>query len=134
MPASPRRIKTPAPQLAALQKARCTRIFKHESLSGTTTQRPALAQCLKTLKPGDTLIVWKLDRLVRNLRDLIALLDALPAQGVKFQSLTAHIDTEMGHGRSMGQMIGAYRLSLSGVSSLSVLCLVTIVGRSGQLS
>ena len=51
------------------------------------------------------MIVWKLDLLGRNLRDLIALLDALPAQGVKFQSLTEHIDTETGHGRAMWQMI-----------------------------
>jgi len=126
--------QNPAPQLAALQKARCTRIFKHESLSGTTTQRPALTRCLKTLKPGDTLIVWKLDRLGRNLRDLIALLDALPAQGVKFQSLTEHINTETGHGRAMWQMICvSAELERSLIVERTVLC-HEIVGSSGQLS
>lgn len=54
----------------------------------------------------DTLIVWKLDRLGRSLRDLITLLDDLRAQDVKFQSLTEHIDTETAAGRAMWQMIG----------------------------
>jgi DNA invertase Pin-like site-specific DNA recombinase len=88
-------------QLAALQQAGYTRIFKDEGLSGTTTKRPALARCLQALQPGDTLIVWKLDRLGRNLRDLIALLDALRAEDVQFQSLTEHIDTETAAGRAM---------------------------------
>ena len=64
--------QNPALQLAALQKAGCTSVFKDEGLSGATTKRPALTRCLKTLRPGDTLIVWKLDRLGRGLRDLIA--------------------------------------------------------------
>jgi DNA invertase Pin-like site-specific DNA recombinase len=58
------------------------------------------------LRPGDTLIVWKLDRLGRNLRDLITLLDALRTEGIHFQSLTEHIDTETAAGRAMWQMIG----------------------------
>jgi DNA invertase Pin-like site-specific DNA recombinase len=93
-------------QLAALKKAGCKQVFKDEGLSGATTKRPALTRCLKTLRPGDTLIVWKLDRLGRSLRDLITMLDALRAQGVKFRSLTEHIDTETAAGRAMWQMIG----------------------------
>jgi hypothetical protein len=50
-------------------------------LSGATTKRPALLRCLKTLEAGDTLIVWKLDRLGRSLRDLIHMLDELRTQG-----------------------------------------------------
>jgi DNA invertase Pin-like site-specific DNA recombinase len=76
------------------------------SLSGATTKRPALIRCLKALRPGDTLIVWKLDRLGRSLRDLITMLDELRTQGVKFRSLTEHIDTETAAGRAMWQMIG----------------------------
>ena len=98
--------QNPALQLAALQKAGCTSVFKDEGLSGATVKRPALARCLKALRPGDTLIVWKLDRLGRNLRDLITLLDALRTQGIHFQSLTEHIDTETAAGRAMWQMIG----------------------------
>ena len=93
-------------QLAALKKAGCKTIFKDEGLSGATVKRPALTRCLKVLRPGDTLIVWKLDRLGRNLRDLITLLDELRTQGIKFRSLTEHIDTETAAGRAMWQMIG----------------------------
>jgi len=93
-------------QLSALKKAGCKKIFKDEGISGATTKRPALTHCLKKLRSGDTLIVWKLDRLGRSLRDLITMLDELRAQGIKFQSLTEHIDTETAAGRAMWQMIG----------------------------
>ena len=93
-------------QLAALKKAGCKTIFKDEGISGATTKRPSLLRCLKTLQEGDTLIVWKLDRLGRSLRDLIAMLDELRSRGVKFHSLTEHIDTETPTGRAMWQMIG----------------------------
>ena len=94
-------------QIAALKNAGCTTpIFKDDGQSGATTKRPALQRCLKNLKPGDTLIVWKLDRLGRSLRDLITMLDDLKQRGVKFRSLTEHIDTETPTGRAMWQMIG----------------------------
>ena len=60
-------------QLAALKRAGCKTFFKDQGLSGATTKRPALLRCLKALQDGDTLIVWKLDRLGRSLRDLIAI-------------------------------------------------------------
>src|ERR1019366_7614804 len=63
-------------------------------------------RCLKKLEHGDTLIVWKLDRLGRSLRDLITMLDDLRARGVKFHSLTEAIDTTTPTGRAMWQMIG----------------------------
>jgi DNA invertase Pin-like site-specific DNA recombinase len=66
--------QTPALQLAALKKAGCKTIFKDDGLSGATTKRTALQRCLKKLEPGDTLMVWKLDRLGRSLRDLIWML------------------------------------------------------------
>jgi len=98
--------QNPALQLAALKKAGCKTVFKDEGISGVTPKRPALARCLKALRPGDTLIVWKLDRLGRSLRDLITMLDELRAQGIKFRSLTEHIDTETASGRATWQMIG----------------------------
>jgi DNA invertase Pin-like site-specific DNA recombinase len=61
---------------------------------------------LKKLEHGDTLMVWKLDRLGRSLRDLINMLDDLKQRGVKFRSLTEAIDTETPTGRAMWQMIG----------------------------
>ena len=93
-------------QLTALKKAGCKKVFKDEGLSGATTKRPALARCLKTLQSGDTLIVWKLDRLGRSVRDLIHMLDDFKDWGVKFRSLTEAIDTETPTGRAMWQMIG----------------------------
>jgi DNA invertase Pin-like site-specific DNA recombinase len=98
--------QNPALQLAALHKAGCRSVFKDDGLSGATTKRPALLRCLKKLEHGDTLIVWKLDRLGRSLRDLISMLDELKARGVKFRSLTEAIDTDTPTGRAMWQMIG----------------------------
>jgi DNA invertase Pin-like site-specific DNA recombinase len=92
-------------QLAALKKAGCKTVFKDE-VTGAHVNRPALTGCLKKLETGDTLIVWKLDRLGRNLRDLIAMLDDFKHRGVKFRSLTEAIDTETPTGRAMWQMIG----------------------------
>jgi DNA invertase Pin-like site-specific DNA recombinase len=98
--------QNPALQLAALKTAGCKTVFKDDGLSGATTRRPALLRCLKKLEHGDTLIVWKLDRLGRSLRDLITMLDDLKRRGVKFRSLTEAIDTETPTGRAMWQMIG----------------------------
>jgi DNA invertase Pin-like site-specific DNA recombinase len=71
-------------QLAALKAAGCQTVFKDEGISGATTMGPGLLRCLKKLEHGDTLTVWKLDRLGRSLRDLITMLDDLRARGVKF--------------------------------------------------
>jgi DNA invertase Pin-like site-specific DNA recombinase len=98
--------QNPALQLAALKRERCKTIFKDDGKSGATINRPALRRCLKKLEHGDTLIVWKLDRLGRSLRDLIAMLDDLKKRDVKFRSLTEAIDTETPTGRAMWQMIG----------------------------
>ena len=93
--------QTTAPQLAALKRARCARIFEDRGLSASSLKRPALSRCLKTLRPGDTLIVWRLDRPGRSLRDLITMLDDLRARGVKFHSLTEGIDTATPAGRKV---------------------------------
>jgi DNA invertase Pin-like site-specific DNA recombinase len=93
-------------QRAALKKAGCTKIFTDDGISGATTKRPSLLRCLKALDRGDSLTVWKLDRLGRSLRDLIAILDDLKQRGVAFRSLTEAIDTHTPTGRAMWQMIG----------------------------
>jgi DNA invertase Pin-like site-specific DNA recombinase len=97
--------QNPDLQLTALKRAGCDKIFTDKA-TGTNAKRPALTKCLKALKADDVLTVWKLDRLGRSLRDLIALLDDLKAQGVAFQSLTEAIDTETPTGRAMWQMVG----------------------------
>ena len=97
--------QNPDLQLAALKQAGCTRLFTDKA-TGAHVKRPELTKCLKVLVEGDTLVVWKLDRLGRSLRDLIALLDDLKARGVAFRSLTEAIDTTTPTGRAMWQMVG----------------------------
>jgi DNA invertase Pin-like site-specific DNA recombinase len=97
--------QNPALQLGALKAAGCKTVFKDEA-TGAHVKRPALTRCLKKLDTGDTLIVWKLDRLGRSLRDLIHMLDDFKQRGIKFRSLTEAIDTETPAGRVMWQMIG----------------------------
>jgi DNA invertase Pin-like site-specific DNA recombinase len=98
--------QTTALQLAALKRARCAHIYEDKGLTGAHAKRPAPLRCLRGLRAGDTLIVSKLDRLGRSLRDLIRMLDDLRARGVKFHSLTEAIDTATPTGRAMWQMIG----------------------------
>jgi DNA invertase Pin-like site-specific DNA recombinase len=75
--------QNPALQIAALKKAKCAHIFQ-DKRTGSTTKRPQLEKCLKkTLRAGDTLIVWKLDRLGRSVRDLITILDDLRDRGIR---------------------------------------------------
>jgi DNA invertase Pin-like site-specific DNA recombinase len=97
--------QSPDLQLTALKRAGCRTIFTDKA-TGVHVKRPELEKCLKVLHAGDVLIVWKLDRLGRSLRDLIALLDDLKARSVGFRSLTEAIDTATPTGRAMWQMIG----------------------------
>ena len=92
-------------QLTALKRAGCKRIFTDKA-TGAHVKRPELAKCLKALKAGDVLIVWKLDRLGRSLHDLIGLLDDLKTRDVAFRSVTESIDTSTPTGRAMWQMVG----------------------------
>jgi DNA invertase Pin-like site-specific DNA recombinase len=95
----------PALQLAALKKSGCRQTFTDHGISGATTKRPALARCLKALEHGDTLTVWKLDRLGRSVRDLLNILHDIQARGVRFQSITEAIDTVTPTGRAMLHMV-----------------------------
>ncbi|MBK8534558.1 MAG: recombinase family protein [Candidatus Competibacteraceae bacterium] len=97
--------QNPDLQRTALKQAGCTRLFT-DTATGAHVRRPELMKCLKSLNAGDTLTVWKLDRLGRSLRDLISLLDDLKARGVAFRSLTEAVDTTTPTGRAMWQMVG----------------------------
>ena len=81
-----------AMQIAALEQAGCEKLFTNK-LTGATTKRPALQRCLKALKDGDTLTVWKLDRLARSTRDLIEMVEDFQTRGVHLRSLTEDINT-----------------------------------------
>jgi DNA invertase Pin-like site-specific DNA recombinase len=87
-------------QLAALNAAGCDKIFK-ETISGAyvSTERPELSELFKQLREGDTLIVWKLDRLGRSLKDLVDTVSQLHAKGVGFKCVCdSHIDTTTSQG------------------------------------
>jgi DNA invertase Pin-like site-specific DNA recombinase len=94
-------------QVDALKAAGCERIFTEEA-SGGRWNRPELHRLLDHLRPGDTLTVWKLDRLTRSLKDLIALLEKIEQAGASFESLTEHIETHSPAGRMLVQMLGSF--------------------------
>jgi DNA invertase Pin-like site-specific DNA recombinase len=85
-------------QTDALKRAGCSTIYQ-EHASGKDKNRPELAQALKALRPGDTLAVWRLDRLGRSLPHLVETVAELEARGVGFESLTEKIDTSSATGR-----------------------------------
>lgn len=92
-------------QLNALQEAGAQHIF-HEKTSSVGA-RPELQKLLKAVKPGDTLYVYKLDRLARSLKDLLHILETLERKGCKFRSLTEPVQTDNYLGRFMLQILGA---------------------------
>ena len=85
-------------QLDALTQAGCHRLFD-DKMSGSRAERPGLAKALDMLREGDTLVVWKLDRLGRSVKHLVDLVGQLHRQGVHFKSLTDAIDTGTPSGR-----------------------------------
>jgi len=82
----------------ALNKAGCEKIFE-DNVSGSRTERPGLNRVMEILRKGDTLVVWKLDRLGRSVKHLVDLVGELSKQGVHFCSLTDSIDTSTTSGR-----------------------------------
>lgn len=85
-------------QREALTKAGCQKVFE-DKVSGTRADRPGLAKALEMLRDGDTLVVWKLDRLGRSVKQLVDLVGKLHRQAVQFKSLTETIDTGTPSGR-----------------------------------
>lgn len=94
-------------QVDALRKAGCGAVFE-ETASGGKWERVQLQKLLAALQPGDVLVVWKLDRLSRSLRDLLAIMDRLSEMKAGFRSLTEAIDTTTPAGRMLMQMVGAF--------------------------
>jgi DNA invertase Pin-like site-specific DNA recombinase len=96
-----------AAQAHALMAAGCERVFEEEA-SGGRWDRPQLHDMLRQLRRGDVVVVWKLDRLSRSLKDLLHLMERIEAAGAGFRSLTEAIDTTTPAGRMMMQMVGSF--------------------------
>ncbi len=94
-------------QIEALRSAGCEIIFQ-EKASGGRWERPELHRLLSQLRKGDIVVVWKLDRLSRSLKDLLHLLEKIEAARADFQSLTEAIDTITPAGRMMMQIVGSF--------------------------
>ncbi len=102
--------------------------------SGARDDRPGLLRCLDYLTRGDTLIVWKLDRLGRSLPHLLRIIDDLRNRGVAFRSLTEGMDTQTAHGELLFQIFGAlaqYERSLTQERVLAGLAAAKKRGRRG---
>ncbi len=95
------------PQINALEAAGCKLIFE-ERASGSRWDRSELHRVLSRLRPGDGLVVWKLDRLSRSLKDLLLILEKIEAAEAGFRSLTEAIETMTPAGRMMMQMLGSF--------------------------
>lgn len=86
-------------QIDALTTAGCYEVYTDHGGTGRTMSRPELESCLRAIRPGDTLTIWKLDRLGRNVRGLSSLLEELEDRGIFFESLTEGIDASTPVGR-----------------------------------
>ena len=95
-------------QQTAMQKAGIVRVFEDHGVSGTLASRPGLDAARAFLRDGDTLVVWKLDRLGRSTKHVLELIDDLAEKGVEFRSLTEGIDTTGPMGKAMLTVLAAF--------------------------
>src|SRR5256884_9466727 len=93
-------------QKDALTKAGCEKIFT-DTISGSTQERKGLDEALSFLRSGDTLVVWKLDRLGRTMKHLIDTVTQLKDKGIGFKSLTENIDTTTPGGKLIFHVFGS---------------------------
>lgn len=93
-------------QIDALNGASCERIYQ-ESRSGASKERPELIRCLDAMRSGDTMVVWRLDRLGRSLKDLVEIVSELENKGVGFRSLNESIDTTTAGGKLIFHVFAA---------------------------
>jgi DNA invertase Pin-like site-specific DNA recombinase len=98
--------QTLALQQDALTVAGCEQLYT-DTVSGSVTERPGLTQALSHLRPGDTLVVWRLDRLGRSLPHLIETIRELESRGIHFKSLQEQIDTTTSGGKLIFHVFGA---------------------------
>lgn len=93
-------------QVNSLEEAGCERIYK-EKTSGAAKSRPELERCMEELREGDALVVWRLDRFGRSLKDLVSKMETLEEKGVDFVSVTEGIDTTTAQGKLTFHIFGA---------------------------
>jgi DNA invertase Pin-like site-specific DNA recombinase len=120
-------------QLDALAKAGCDKVFT-ETASGATSERPLLKEALAYARKGDTIVVWRLDRLGRSLQHLIATVADLRDRGVGFRSLTEQIDTTTSGGKLIFHVFGAlaeFERDLIGERTHAGLAAARARGRTG---
>lgn len=124
----------PQLQLDALDAEGCLKVYT-DTATGTKADRPKWQACLQDLRPGDTLIIWKIDRLGRNLRDLIDIVTTLEQRGVGVKSLTNGIvDTTTAHGKlifGMFALMAEYEAALITERTLAGLQAARARGRKG---
>ncbi|MEF0943861.1 recombinase family protein [Rhizobium sp. BR 362] len=94
-------------QRDALRAAGCIRILEDHGVPGTNRKRSGLDKALKSLGKGDTLVVWRIDRLGRSLSHLLAIVERLRLRGIEFRSLTENIDTSSAGGKLVFHILGA---------------------------
>jgi DNA invertase Pin-like site-specific DNA recombinase len=95
-------------QIDALTAAGCERIYRDDGVSAVAPERPEFVAALADLRPGDTLVIWKMDRAFRSLLDALRVLEQLEQRGVNFHSLTDAIDTGTPMGRFVYQIRNAF--------------------------
>lgn len=93
-------------QRDALRAAGCKKVYEEKESGRAGTKRPALEEALKFLRAEDQLVVWKIDRLGRSLREMLDTAHMLQVRGVKLRSLTEQMDTETATGRLMFNFLG----------------------------
>jgi DNA invertase Pin-like site-specific DNA recombinase len=95
-------------QIRALEEAGASKIFSDHGVSGTLASRPQLDEALKYVRDGDVLACWKLDRIGRSTKNVLALLEDLHERGVGFRSLTEGLDTSGAMGKAMITVLAAF--------------------------
>jgi DNA invertase Pin-like site-specific DNA recombinase len=93
-------------QIDALEDEGCEKIYS-EKISGAAKERPKLQECMEHLREGDTLVVWKLDRLGRSMQDLVEKVESLGDRGIDFVSLQQDIDTTSAQGKLVFHLMAA---------------------------
>eukprot|EP01037_Dinobryon_pediforme_P017092 gene17092-17282_t len=121
-------------QRDALVRAGCEKLFEEKESGRAGTKRPALEAALAFLRPEDQLVVWKVDRLGRSLREMLDTAHNLQARGIKLRSLTEQVDTETPTGRLMFNFLGTiaeYFLDLNRERTMEGLKAALARGRKG---
>lgn len=118
----------------SLEKAGCEKIFTDHGVSGAKTERPGLDKALDQIRKGDTLVIWKLDRLGRSLSHLLSIIEGLKKKGAHFASIQDAFDTSTASGKMVFSVIGAmaeYERNLTRERTMAGLASAWARGRKG---